>query len=138
MAVSEPSTVKGRIEASCDSEVFAGLAVASPDCRETHRKKQASATKQTPVQGMVTILSCLQAHEKGQAEWYTLLIPGLGRDRLISASQGQPGLHSEFQAIQNYIMRPCLKKCMCEKKSIRQYLVEQEHHLNLIVKANSS
>jgi hypothetical protein len=48
--------------------------------------------------------------------WCTPLIPGLGRQRHVDFSvQGHSGLYSEFQDIQSYTGKPCLKKTKNKK-----------------------
>jgi hypothetical protein len=53
--------------------------------------------------------------------WLTPLIPAFGRQRQVDFwVRGQPGLQSEFQDIQGYTEKPCLKKQNKTKQTNKQ------------------
>jgi hypothetical protein len=69
-------------------------------------------------------------HVAGQW-WCTPLIPALGRQRQADFwVWGQPGLQSEFQDIQGYTEKPCLKKPKTKTKAKQRKIhVREPKHI---------
>jgi hypothetical protein len=68
----------------------------------------------------------------GREWWHTPLIPALG-DRGVGGQRqadfwvrGQPGLQSEFQDIQGYTEKPCLKKLKQNKTKKKTQKTKQQ------------